>query len=164
MAKNSNLLSIATKIGIMDATWELIIGSFIAILLIVIGVANLFRNLIHTKEVSATIKKVVCLGNKCTVDIKYSIDNDITVTPIPTNIKIYEKSLSTKLTNLKENDTIKAYVDPTNFDEVSLEKDVESASASWFVIGLGLFIFALSLGSWMLARKNKYYAIYQGLF
>jgi hypothetical protein len=164
MAKKSNLVNIAASIGIMDATWELIVGTIIAFVLIVVGVVNLFRKLIYTKEVMATVRKVVCIGNKCTIDIKYSVDNDITVTPIPTNTKIYEKSLETTSTNLKENDTIRVYVNPTDFNQVSLQKDVETNSGSWFIIGIGLFIFALSLGSWMLAKKNKYYAIYQGLF
>lgn len=164
MAKQSSLVNMAAKVGVMDATWELIVGSIIAFVLIIIGILNLFRKLIYTKEVTASVKKVFCVNNKCTVDIKYLVDNDITITPIPTNVKFYEKSLETGSTNLKENDVIKVYVNPDDFNQISLEKDHETNSASWIVIGIGLVIFGINYGSWKLAKKNKYYAIYQGLF
>ena len=168
--KNNDFLSVVSKIGVWDAKWDMIIWSCIGGIIVIISIIALVQKQKPMLKTSGVITKVECLPTLgCKVDVLYTIGEPLNTplptpitTPIPTGGKIYNKSVNMSSTKLKVNDNVTIFYDSENPDNFSINTDnSQSNSGVWIFLIIGVLMILFSVGSYMFAKKNKWYAAYQ---
>jgi hypothetical protein len=151
----------AAELGQFRASVGLWIGSIIGLMLVAFGIYELVSKK-HNLKVSATVLDVVnnkCqmiqVGNntniRCYLMIKYEY-NGITYTP--------PKPIQTDDNYHVINDVIDIYINPNDPADIALISDTFIGSVSLI---MGAVIIGVSVLSWWLTRRYKFFAAAQGV-
>ena len=151
----------AAEVGQIKTTIGLIIGSIVGVVFIAVGIyLEFFNKNKHTKDILATITDANCTSVAtrnsvyihCSLNIKYTV-----------NDKEYKGSVNTNDTTHIKDSTIKVYIDPVNPSDVSMQSLSGDKTIGLFVIIFGLFAIGVSVFSWWLSRKYKFFAAAEGV-
>jgi hypothetical protein len=151
----------AAEVGQIRTTIGLVVGSIIGLIFIAVGIyLEFFNKNKHTKDILATVTDANCtsfatrnsVNINCALNIKYTV-----------NDKEYKGFVNTNDTTHIKDSTITVYIDPANPSDVSMQSLSSDKTAGIFVIVFGLVVIGISVFSWWLSRKYKFFAAAQGV-
>ena len=148
--------------GRIMADIKAIVGTFIGICAIAVGIYLVRTKYTKTQTTTATISKVQCnqvftssqssnITWNCLFTASYSINN-----------KQYTKQLTTTNNQQFEGSIITLYYNPNNIEEIAAEQD-NAHVAGWFSIGFGVIIMISSIVWAWLANRYKVVAAVGGV-
>jgi hypothetical protein len=151
----------AAEVGQIRTTIGLIIGSIIGIFFIAVGIyLEFFNKNKHTKDILATVTDANCtsVATRNSVDINCALNIKYTV-----NDKEYKGFVNTNDTTHIKDSTVTVYIDPENPSDVSMQSLKSDKNMGIFGIIFGLVAIGISVFSWWLSRKYKFFAAAQGV-
>ena len=147
--------------GKIRAGIGLVVGGFICIIFLLIGIYMVSRKEIHTLRLNTKIEKASCslvhvsgknkqLSYSCDLTVKYTVDGkEYTYEGIKNSVQQYLPGSS-----------IDVYVDPTNPSDATFDSGLKWLG--WILIAISLFIIILVGGNFYLTTRYKGYAAFTG--
>jgi len=146
------------SLGRFMAWVGLVVGGFISLILIVIGLVILIKKDNHSAKTVAKVKAAECKANtdnrgattiSCQLTITYNVDG-----------KEYEKQMSTTGKMVNKEDTMEIRYDPSNPDNFT---DSNRKVVGWILLCIGLIILGVSIFQWYVATRYKMGAAAHGV-
>jgi hypothetical protein len=151
----------AAEVGQIRTTIGLVIGSIIGLIFIAVGIyLEFFDKNKHTKDILATVVDANCtsvatrdnVNINCALNIKYTVDG-----------KEYKGFVNTNDTTHVKDNIIRVYIDPANPSDVSMQSLSADKTMGIFIIIFGLVAIGISVFSWWLSRRYKFFAAAEGV-
>ena len=171
------LYSGAAEVGKIRTTIGLVFAVIIGVILLIAGIALLFKKNVHTDKVSAMVDSGTCStvyrnnGNNsyvsyvCDLKISYTYNGvrypklDTTPGSEPT---FFPLSITSDRTYVKGN-TVDIFVDPNHPEDNSLESLKSDKIAGWICIGIAVFIVGMAYLMRWLSQRYKFFAAAEGV-